>query len=91
MKRYLFVLSDGSLKTVESSSFKDAVEKLALYLDDYTLLFQKAMKGFEESDILGVIELFDHFASKTIDEVFTISETVFSKRDEEYTSITIKS
>lgn len=90
MKNYLFVLSDGSLRKISAHSFKDAVEKLALEIDDYSLLFQKAMKGFDEVDVPGIIELFDHFASKSIDEIHVISETIFSHNDA-YTEISIKS
>lgn len=63
----LFVFGiDESLYEVRVLSFKEAIRQAAKYTGCDSDLFQKSLNGFEETDIEGIIKLFNHFSQSTI-------------------------
>lgn len=68
----LFVFGfDESLFEVKGvSSFKDAIRQAAEYTGCNSELFLKSLNGFEETDVDGIIKLFNHFSQSPISKVY---------------------
>lgn len=78
---YLFIFSDDSIYEMENAvSFKDAIWEMAKYMGEASELLRKSLKGFENTDIDGIINLFNLFAYKTIDKVFLIDKKLYGSR-----------
>lgn len=84
---YLFVFNDDLLYEAtdapydtddETASFKNAVWKAAEHTGCNTELFEKSLKGFDETDIEGIVKLFNHFSQFTIEKVFLIKEKLYN-------------
>lgn len=75
---YHFIFSNGALKDVKhATSFKDAIWEIAKHLGDASEMFRKCLKGYDESDITGIVKLFNHFAYPPIDKVYVISAIIY--------------
>ena len=84
---YLFVFDDDRLYEAsdapydtndETASFKNAVWKAAEHTGCNTELFEKSLKGFDKTDIEGIVKLFNHFSQSTIEKVFLIKEKLYN-------------
>lgn len=76
---YLFVFDDNTYYEIERAvSFKEAVWEMAEYTGSECDLLMKSLKGFEESDINGIISLFNMFATCEVSKVYEISKIVYS-------------
>ena len=61
---YLIVNYDSSVPFESNTySVKDAIINYAKYTGDSWDLFLKCIKNFDENDIKGLVELFNHFSS----------------------------
>ena len=72
---YLFLLDDNcSVEAKDCKTFKDAIKHLAKYYGEDSELFNKAIKGFEDDDIQGLIKLFNHFAYRSICSTYIVEK-----------------
>lgn len=77
-KFYLFTFVDESVYEMKCGiSFKDALWEMAKYTGESSELLLKALNGFEESDIDGMVALFNHFAYHSIEKVYIIDEVLY--------------
>ena len=53
--------------------------ELAEYTGSDTDLFRKSLKGFDEDDIAGMVDLYNHFAYESITEVYIIGELIYAQ------------
>lgn len=54
------------------NTFKEAILDVANYFNDDSPLFEKCLQGFSDNDIMGLIELLNHFAYNTIRQVYKV-------------------
>lgn len=61
-------------------SFKDALMEAFTYCEGKDEMFTKCLRGYEDSDIKGMVELARHFMSGTcvIEKIFIVSCTIWS-------------
>ncbi len=84
-RNYIFIYAyDDKISIIENaSSFKDAIYKqskdegLACLSGN---LFEKALKGFDDDDIDGIISLYNHFSDYSIDSVFLIDKQIYERK-----------
>ena len=78
---YLFLFDDGSTYEMNCAiSFRDAVWEMAKYTGNSTDMFNKCLNGYEDDDMDGIIDLFNHFCYySAIDKVFIIERKIFDK------------
>ena len=76
---YLFVFADEGIYEMNCAiSFKDAVWEMAKYTGNSTDMFAKCLKGYEDDDINGIIDLFNHFCNYyAISKVFVVERKIF--------------
>ena len=80
LKNYLFILLGGdSMREINNVySFKDAV----LEIDPYYLP-RESLNKLEDTDINGIIKLFNIYSCYTIDKVYVIEEKIYDYYEEE--------
>lgn len=82
-RHYHFIFEDGSCFDVRNSlSLKEAVLKASEYAGYASELFRKALKGFDESDVRGVVDLYNHFIRDPdckIETVMLVSSVLFEE------------
>lgn len=77
-KFYLFTFVDESRYEMKCGiSFKDALWEMAKYTGESSELLLKSLNGFEESDIDGIVALFNHFAYHDIEKVYIVDEVLY--------------
>lgn len=78
---YLFYFDDGSIYEMNCAiSLKDAVWEMAKHTGNSTDMLNKCLNGYEDDDIDGIIDLFNHFCHySTIDKVFIIKRKIFDE------------
>ena len=77
---YLFVFDDDKqYEAIDVCSFKTAVWQAAEYCGERSDLFQKSLNGFEETDVDGIIKLFNHFSYVSITKVYEIKSVVWGE------------
>lgn len=76
---YLFIFDDDSIYEMNCAiSFKDAVWEMAKYTGNSTDMFRKCLNGYEDEDINGIIDLFNHFCVyDAINKVFVVERKIF--------------
>ena len=63
-RHYHFVFEDESCFDARHAlSLKEAVLKASEYTGCNSELFRKALKGFDESDARGIVDIYNHFAT----------------------------
>lgn len=78
MKEYLFMLDDGiSFIDIKAETFKTAISELSKKTGDDSELFFKALKGFDEKDTDGLVEIYDNFAYDRIEKVYEIAKVIY--------------
>lgn len=61
----------------DANSIKDAIIDYAKYTGNLCDLFDKCIQTFDENDIEGLVELFNHFSSfDTIRNIYEIKEKI---------------
>lgn len=80
-KHYLFVFSDDNRYDMTCGvSFKDAVWEMAKYTGEATEMLQKCLKGYDNTDIAGIVSLFNHFAYQTIEKIYIVDEVIYPSK-----------
>ena len=80
-KFYLFIFNDDSKYEMTCAvSFKDAIWEMAKYTGCGSDLFLKSLKGFDETDIEGLIALHNHFSHESIESVYEIKTKLWEGR-----------
>lgn len=78
MKEYLFMLDDGtSFIDIKAETLKIAISELSKRTGDDGELFFKALKGFGENDIDGLVWIYDKFAYCRIEKVYEIAKVIY--------------
>lgn len=77
MKTYLFVDENDSRYITTKETFKDAILDLADYHGELTYLFSRSLMGFEEEDKKGIIDLYNHWAYHSLENVYVIEEIIY--------------
>lgn len=75
--RYLFIFENGETKKISQDTFKKAIFEIAVYVGicrENNDIFKKSLNGFDDEDISGMIELFNHFCSTWDDKIYEIYE-----------------
>lgn len=82
-QHYHFVFEDGSSFDIKRAlSLKEAVLKASEYTGYASELFRKALKGFDESDVRGVVDIYNHFTKDPdykIKTVMLVSSVLFEE------------
>lgn len=84
MKRtwYQFILNDGNVHDVPCAvSFKDAIWEIAKYHGEASDMLRKCLNGYDEEDIDGIVELYNHFAYMSIGEIYVIEKSIYSNKE----------
>ena len=75
---YLFEFVDGDLYEMTCAvSFKDAIWEISKYTGSGSELLLKCLKGFQEQDIQGMIDIFNHFSAYTIQKIYVIEKLLY--------------
>lgn len=79
---YLFVFDDDTTYEMNCGiSLKDAVWEMSKYTGNASELFLKALRGFEENDVDGIVALFNRFFYYSIiKSVYIVREKIFPKK-----------
>ena len=77
MKTYLFIFDNDTNYKVDKTYFKDAMLDAFHYNEGNNDLFEKSINGFEESDIKGMVDLYNHFAYISIENIYIVEEKVY--------------
>lgn len=85
-QNYIFIYEyDDKISIIENaSSFKDAIYKQCEEEGLTSLsgnLFGKALKGFDNNDIDGIVSLYNHFSDYTLYSVFLIDKQIYCKEE----------
>ena len=85
-QNYIFIYEyDDKISIIENaSSFKDAIYKQCEEEGLTSLsgnLFGKALKGFDNDDIDGIVSLYNHFSDYTLYSVFLIDKQIYCKEN----------
>lgn len=78
-KQYLFIFQDNSQYVKCAINFKKAVQEAATYYGEATEMFLKCINGYNEDDIKGIVELYNHFAYTPIVKVYVIEDMLYSE------------
>lgn len=70
VKTYLIIFDNDRRYEVNATDVKDAILKTAQYTGDDSDLFKKALKGFNQSDVEGLVELYNHFSCFEIETIW---------------------
>lgn len=85
LRDYIFVYKyDKGISIIKNAnSFKDAVHKLCINEGVTSLasgdIFGKAVRGFDNDDIDGIISLYNQFSYQRIDSVFLIDKKIYGQ------------
>lgn len=77
-KHYLFIFQDNIYYDVCATNIKNAVKEVALYYGEASKIFLKCISGYNDDDIEGLIELYNHFAYTSISKVYVIEDVLYS-------------
>ena len=79
---WLFIFNNSSYEPeiyeTTTNTFKEAILDVANYFNDDSDLFKKCLQGFSDNDIMGLIELLNHFAYEHIIQVYK-GESVYKE------------
>ena len=76
MKQYLIIYDDSNT-LIEAGGLKELMQKFAKY-DGISDSFYKALEGFCEEDVNGIIDLFRRYTWTSIKDIFEIKEHLYS-------------
>lgn len=78
-KFYLFLFDNGSTYEMTCGiSFKDALWEMSKYTGRNSTRLLKALKGFDENDIDGIIDLFECLSvGKRIEAVYIVEKKIY--------------
>lgn len=80
---YHFVFKDESCFDIRHAlSLKEAVLEAAEYTGYNSELFRKALKGFDESDVRGIVDIYNHFTKDpdyNIKTVMLVSSVLYEE------------
>lgn len=83
---FIYKYQYGECMINNAESFKDAVYKLSEKEGIIDMpsgdVFRKALKGFDDDDIDGIVSLHSHFSSYRIGSVFLIDKQVYGQNTE---------
>lgn len=75
---YLFEFVDGTYYDMTCAvSFKDAILEMSKYTGSGSELFSKCLKGFQGDDIQGMIDIFNHFSTYTIQKIYVVEKLLY--------------
>ena len=86
--KYLFLVeySDGyddfvptSSEKVKVTDFKSAVERVFEYYNGNNDMFFKGIRGFNNTDVDGIIEFHNHFSYNNIHKVFSFADVIWDE------------
>lgn len=86
--KYLFLVeyNDGydcfvptSSEMTKVTDFKSAVERVFEYYNGHNDMFFKGMRGFDNTDVDGIIEFHNHFSYYNIHQVFSFVDVVWDE------------
>ena len=63
------------------TTFKDIIYDLAVYHGDASEMFRKCLNGYDEEDIAGIVELYNHFAYTDIGEIYVIEKAIYPNKE----------
>ena len=82
-RHYHFVFEDEScFDTRHALSLKEAVLEASEYTGYNSELFRKALKGFDESDVRGIVDIYNHFTKDrdyNIKTVMLVSSVLYEE------------
>lgn len=78
---YHFIDRDDTFYDVCTESFKEAVLNLAQYNGKDSELFRKCLNGFEDNDVAGIVELYNHFAYTSIGEIYVVEKAIYPNKE----------
>ena len=78
-KFYLFQFDDDSIYEMTCGiSFKDALWEMSKYINRCSARLLKALKGFDENDVDGIIDLFECLSvGKRIQAVYIVEKKIY--------------
>ena len=77
---YLFHFNDDSFYEMTCGiNFKDALWEMSKYTGQSSELLCKCLKSFDGNDVEGIIQLFHHFSTKIIEDVYIVDKKIYSK------------
>ena len=75
---YLFQFNDDSSYEMTCGiSCKDALWEMAKYTNTSSELLHKALKGFGENDVEDLVDLYNHFSWKRIENIYIVKEKIY--------------
>lgn len=86
--KYLFLVEYGdgvdgfvptSSETGKVTDFKSAVERVFEYYNGHNDMFFKGIRGFDNTDVDGIIEFYNHFSHYNIHQVFSFADVIWDK------------
>ena len=79
---YHFIFNDDTFYDMTCAvSFKDAIWEMAKYHNNATELFRKCLNGYDEEDIAGIVEMYNHFAYTDIGEIYVIEKAIYPNKE----------
>ena len=84
--KYLFLVKYGdgmegfvptSSENVRVTDFKSAVERVFEYYNGNNDMFFKGIRGFNNTDVDGIIEFHNHFSYHDIYQVFSVADVIW--------------
>ena len=79
---YHFIFSNDASYDIRSAiSLKDAVWEMAKYHGDASEMFRKCLNGYDEDDVDGIVELYNHFSYTDIGEIYVIEKAIYSNKE----------
>jgi hypothetical protein len=81
---YLFIFEDDYIIEIPyNKDFKSAILKLANHTGENSELFVKCLSGFNEEDMDGIVELYNHFAYNGINTIYIVQRKIYPKENEQ--------
>lgn len=80
MIKYLITygVNDRQNATFEANNLKELILKFAEYDGLTSDTFHKAIEGFDNNDIIGMVDLFRQFTWTSIENIYEIKDNVYS-------------
>lgn len=81
---YLFLFKGNKTYEMKCSiSLKDAIWEMAKYIGTSSDLLRKSLGGFQNEDVSGIIELYNHFVitwEDEIEKIYIVEKIIYDEQ-----------